>query len=85
VVINSSDNVYLVMSYFVFGIARCSWRLGLVGWWPVFCIGIFLKIKDWIFNTISIFYCSERTCGSGEEGDGKGEPGENSEEGKEYL
>jgi hypothetical protein len=36
-------------------------------------------------KSISIYYFSERTCGSGEEGDGKGEPGENSEEGKEYL
>jgi len=72
-------------TYFVLDMARCSWHLGLVGWWPVFCIGIFLKIKDWIFNSISIYYCSERTCGSGEEGDSKGEPGENSEEGKEYL
>jgi hypothetical protein len=28
---------------------------------------------------------SERTCGSGEDGDSKGEPGEDSEEGTEYL
>jgi hypothetical protein len=44
---------------------------------------VYLVIK--YFNSISLHYFSERTCGSGEEGDSKGEPGETSEEGKEYL